>query len=323
MVRNVKKGIIRFAAVALLAALACQIPGNVVAGAWTLPRNHVWCKVAFLGQTTDEEYVGASGSGRGPDPARVYNVGNRARYRFNGKYRSRALFFDLFYGATDRIDVGLQLPFFRQEYQDTPLLTGFGEPRRATGFGDFRGFLKVNLLNLPAVGTLKFGFKAPSGEFVNEDGLIPVGEGQWDFDAIVQMGRSFWPAPFYVNGDFGYRLRLRNAEIDRDPGDEWIFLAEAGMQLRRSVLVGIKIHGIRGKAATVFGARIQSDIKKISYISPVISLGPFRGFTLETAMNISVHGRNYPAGWMAVVGLSYRGNAFPRAFDFGVRRTVR
>ena len=314
-----KNVLLKPAAVGLLAAIACPIPTDVFAGAWTLPRNHVWCKAAFLSQTTDEEYVGAAGSGRGPDPGRIYNVGNRARFRFNGRYRSRALFFDLFYGATDRIDVGLQLPFFKQEYQDTPLLTGFGEPRKATGFGDVRGFLKVNLLNRRTVGTVKLGFKAPSGEFVNEDGLIPVGEGQWDFDAIVQLGRSFWPMPVYVNADVGYRLRLRNAETDRDPGNEWTFLAEAGVQVRRSTLVGVKIHGVRGRAATVFGVRIQSDIKRITYISPGISLGPFRGMTLETAMNISVHGRNYPAGWMAVVGISYQGNAFARDFEPGGR----
>ena len=299
-------------AAALLAVFACHIPGNVIAGAWTLPGNHVWCKVAFLGQTTHEEYVGAAGSGRGPDLGRVYSEGNRARYRFDGRYRSRALFFDLFYGTTDRVDVGIQVPFFRQEYQDAALLTGFGEPRRATGFGDIRGFLKVKLLNRPAVGSFKVGFKAPTGEFVNEDGLIPVGEGQWDFDAVVQLGRSFWPVPTYVSSDVGYRLRRRNGEIDRDPGDEWFFMAEGGYAVRRFALIGIKIHGIRGKAATVFGARIQSDVKRITYVSPQINLGPFRGFSVETAVNVSVAGRNYPAGWMTVLGLSYTGKPFPR-----------
>lgn len=314
-----KNMLLRSFAFTLLVAVACPVPEDVFAGAWTLPKNHVWCKIAVLGQTTHEEYVGAPGSGRGSDPTRIYNVGNRAPYRFNGRYRSRAIFFDLFYGATDRIDIGLQLPFFRQEYQDTPLLTGFGEPRTATGFGDIRGLLKFNLFNLGTVGTLKLGFKAPSGEFVNEDGLIPVGEGQWDFDAAVQLGRSFWPRPVYANADVGYRLRLRNAETDRDPGNEWTFLAETGLRVRRNALVGIKVHGIRGKAATVFGARIHSDIKKVTYISPAISLGPFRRFTLETALNISVHGRNYPAGWMAVVGLSYQGNVLPGGFESDVR----
>ena len=309
----------RPATVALLVIAACHSPHNATAGAWTLPGNHVWCKVAYLSQTTHEEYVGAAGSGRGPDPTRVYREGSRARYRFNGRYSSRALFFDLFYGATDRFDVGLQAPFFRQEYQDTALLTGFGEPRTATGFGDIRGFLKVNLLDRRTVGTLKLGFKAPTGDFVNEDGLIPVGEGQWDFDAIFQLGRSFWPIPAYVNSDVGYRLRLKNTEIDRDPGDEWFFVAEAGFQVRRMALVGVKFHGIRGKAATVFNARIHSDVKNITYVSPVINLGPFRAFTLETAMNVSIGGRNYPAGWMAVVGLSYKGSPFPQGFKSGAR----
>ena len=307
------------AAFALLLIVECFTPIDVIAGAWTLPRKHLWCKVAFLSQATDEEYVGASGSGRGPDPTRVYEEGNRARFRFNGRYSSRALFFDLFYGATDRFDVGLQAPFFRQQYQDVALLTGFGEPRTATGFGDIRGFLKVNLLNQRAVGTLKLGFKAPTGEFVNEDGLIPVGEGQWDFDVVFQLGRSFWPIPAYVNSDVGYRFRLKNREIDRDPGNEWVFVAEAGLQAHRMALIGVKLHGIRGKAATVFNARIPSDIKRITYISPTINLGPFRAFTLETAMNISVGGRNYPAGWMAVIGITYKGNPFPQGSMPGAR----
>ena len=82
--------------------------------------------------------------------------------------------------------------------------------------------------------------------------------------------------------------------------------------MRRFALFGIKIHGIRGKAAAVFGTRIHSDVKRITYVSPVINLGPFRGFTVETAINVSVAGRNYPAGWMAVLGLSYKGKPFPR-----------
>ena len=299
-------------AAALLAIFVCHIPGNVIAGPWTLPGDHMWCKIAFMGQTTHEEYVGTSGSGRGPDPGKVYTEGNRASYRFDGRYRSRALFFDLVYGVTGRADIGMQVPFFRQEYQDAALLTGFGEPRSATGFGDIRGFLKIKVLNRRTVGTLKVGFKAPTGEFVNEDGLIPVGEGQWDIDAAVQLGRSLWPIPAYVSSDVGYRFRRRNGEIDRDPGDEWFFIAEGGFKVHRFALLGIKIHGIRGKAATVFGTRIQSDIKRITYVSPVINLGPVRGFTLETAINVSVAGRNYPAGWMTVLGLSYTGKPFPR-----------
>ncbi len=52
-------------------------------------------------------------------------------------------------------------------------------------------------------------FKAPTGEFKNEQGLIPTGEGQWDFDFIFQVGRSFWPFRAYLNANLGYRMRLK------------------------------------------------------------------------------------------------------------------
>ena len=97
----------------------------------------------------------------------------------------KATVLDLLYGVTDRFDIGLQLPFFRQRFEDTAILTGFGEPRTASGVSDARAFLKLRLLQNPLVTGLKFGLKAPTGDFRNEDGLIPVGEGQWDFDVIL------------------------------------------------------------------------------------------------------------------------------------------
>ena len=70
----------------------------------------------------------------------------------------------------------------------------------------------------PFLLTLETGVKIPTGEFKNEDGLIPVGEGQWDYDIVVQAGCSFWPLPAYANVDIGYRVRTENEEILRDPG---------------------------------------------------------------------------------------------------------
>ncbi len=167
----------RFALIGVLIALAGH-PEALHAGAWTLPRGHFWTKFTFMHQSTDEEYVGVGGAGRPPDPGITYGAGDRARYRFDGEYNSRAVFLDVFYGVTDRFDIGLQVPFFRQEFQDAAILTGFGEPRTATGFSDLRTFLKYRMLAEPLVASLKVGSKAPTGDFRNEDGLIPVGEGQ-------------------------------------------------------------------------------------------------------------------------------------------------
>ena len=296
----------------LLFAACCLAPQNLLAGAWTLPKGNLWSKITFLAQSTDEEYVSTGGAGRPPDISVQYQAGDRARYRENGSYSSQAVFFDLFYGLTDRVDLGLAVPFFRQEFVTDALLIGFGGPRIASGFSDIRGFLKFRLLKNPAVGTFKFGFKAPTGEFLNEEGIIPVGEGQWDFDFIFQLGRSFWPLPGYANLDVGYRARLKNDRIDRDPGDEWFFLGEVGYSPLERLLVALKVEGIRGRPSRVFGLRLVRDVKRITYISPTLIAGPFRNLNLEAALRISTSGRSFPAGQMLVLGISYTGNPFQR-----------
>ncbi len=287
-------------------------PGELAAGSWTLPKGDFWSKVTYLKQSTNQEYVSSGGQGRPPDPAVQYFPGDRARYRFDGQYSSWAVFLDLFYGITDRFDVGIQVPFFRQEFVDDALLTGFGEPRRATGFSDVRGILKFRAIREPFIGTLKLGVKAPTGQFLNEDGIIPVGEGQWDFDFILQAGRSFWPIPAYANAEIGYRLRLKNDEIDRDPGDEWIFLGEVGANPAKRILVALKLEGIRGKRATVIGLSNPSTIKRVTYLSPTVALGPFGNTSVEFALRISLNGHNFPAGQMLIAGVSYSGNPFRR-----------
>ncbi len=297
----------------LFLSLLCAgflLPGELAAGAWTLPKGDLWSKIAYITQSTSEEYVNSAGQGRPPDPDVRYAPGDRARYRFNGRYRSWAIFLDLHHGVTDRFDVGIQVPYFRQEFVDDALLTGFGEPRKAVGFSDVRGFLKFRAIQEPLVGTLKLGVKAPTGEFLNEEGMIPVGEGQWDVDLIFQAGRSFWPFPAYANAEIGYRLRLKNDEIDRDPGDEWIFLGEAGYHPAKNVLLALKLEGIRGKRATVLGLSNPSAIKRITYLAPTVAFGPVGNASVEFSLRFSLNGHNFPAGQMLIAGLSYSGNPF-------------
>ena len=69
-------------------------PHSVLAGAWTLPRGEFWSKITFMTLSTREEYVGVGGAGRQPDPGIIYSAGDRARYREEGAYDSRAVFLD-------------------------------------------------------------------------------------------------------------------------------------------------------------------------------------------------------------------------------------
>ncbi len=301
----------RFVALALLTALL-PIPRDLHAGAWTLPAGHFWTKLAFLKQATDEEYVSVGGQGRPPDPTVLYTPGDRARYRFNGMYDSRAFFFDLHYGITDRLDTGFQIPFYHQQFSDDALLVGFGEPRKAAGFGDVRAFLKFRVAEHPFVAALKVAAKAPTGRFVNEDGIIPVGEGQWDYDFTLQLGRSFWPIPAYANVELGYRLRNKNKEIDRDPGEEFVFLGEVGYSPLENLLLALKLDGIRSRPATILGIKSTSTLKRVTYLSPTVGFGPVGRASIEAALRITLGGQNFPAGRMLVIGISYAGDLFGR-----------
>ena len=141
---------------------------DVDAGAWTLQRGQFWGKLTYFQQHTEEWYVG---KGRFGAP------GTRARYDFDGQYESRAVFFESLYGVTDRLDLGLQVPYFDQSFANA----AFAEPRTDTGLSDIRALAKLRLLAKPLVLALKAGVKVPTGEFKNEDGLIPVGEGAVGF----------------------------------------------------------------------------------------------------------------------------------------------
>ena len=260
------------------------------AGAWTVPRGQFWGKLTYFQQRTQEWYIGKG---------RLGAPGTRVRYDFEGQYESRAVFFEGLYGVTDRLDLGLQVPYFDQSFANA----AFAEPRTDTGLSDIRALAKFRLLAKPVVLALKAGVKMPTGAFKNEDGLIPVGEGQWDFDFVGQVGRSFWPLPLYGDIDLGYRVRTRNEQIDRDPGDEWFLNAEVGYQLVRQLMLMGKCEVLRSNPAVVFGG-IEAEIKRITYLTPALLYAVGQRTTVEAAMRFSLNGRNFPAGRQLVLGLA-------------------
>jgi len=282
-------------------------PTAAHAGAWTLSKGRYWSKITLMTQSTDEEYVSIGVAGRPPDIQRIYEPGDRAPYAERGKYESRAVFVDLWYGVTDRLDIGLLVPWFRQTFVNDALLIGFGEARVASGISDVRGFLKVNLIKDPFVGSIKLGAKAPTGELINEEGIVPVGEAQWDIDIVAQIGKSFWPVPLYAGLDIGYRFRTKNEELDRDPGNEIVFIAELGATPTSWSLLAIKLEGIRGQKGKILGVANDSLRKRVTYLSPTAGLGPWNDIRFEAASRISLNGRGFPAGPLFTVGLTYEG----------------
>lgn len=292
----------------LLILVALWCPTLASAGAWTTKSGSVWAKASWFRQTTSEWYTDVDQPILLPDNTLgVRKAGSRQPYRFNGEYESTAIFLEAFYGVTDRIDVSVQVPWFDQAFDDD---TRVDSPSDA-GFSDVRLFARWNLIQKPLLLTLKGGVKLPTGEFVNEDGLIPVGEGQADYEISLQAGRSLWPLPAYANVDVGYRIRTENTDILRDPGDEWLVNAEIGYQPLPPLMLALKFEGLYGKAGRSFGLRNESLVKRITYLAPTVSWRIHGSTMLEAALRISMGGQNFPAGQQIVVGLSSEA-ALPR-----------
>ena len=278
-------------------ARAVRWKRRVSAGAWTFPKGQLWTILAFMAQDTGEDYIDV--------PPPNFPRDSREPYLLDGAYRSRTFFLDAMYGATDSFNIGVQIPFFDQTFQDQELDILFGGSVSSAGFSDIRIFLKHKLLNDPFVSSLKFGVKAPTGSFENRQGLIPVGEGQWRFDFILQFGRSFWPFRTYANADIGYRLRLKNSEIDRDPGCELFWIAEFSYEWSHKLMTIVKWERIDGKEITSLDLQLSGDIKKIQYISPSVMYRATRSIAIEAGLRILIAGQNFPAGRVFQIGLNY------------------
>jgi len=260
--------------VSMLLLLSCAAH-SAEAGAWTLSKGVNWLKVGLMLQDTTERY---------------FINGERIPYFFDGRNQTRALFFEYVRGITDRWDVKAQLPFFNIAFDD------IADERTSNGLGDLRIESRYNLVRDPLVLTVGGAIKFPTGEFVNDAEIVPVGEGQYDFDVFVEVGRSLWPVRGYVTGKIGYRFRTKNQEIDIDFGDELIWRVEGGYQFAARIYSKIVLRGLHGFESTSFGLAIDSLRRRVVYLEPGASftLSPSRA--IEVTVPISIAGRNWPAG---------------------------
>ena len=255
------------------------------AGAWVLPARRAWGQIGVFHQDTAERY---------------FLDGNRTPYFFEGRNRTTGLFFDLRYGVTDRLEIGAQLPVYRLEFDD------LADRRRSTGLGDLRFAGRWNLRKGATVATVGAAVKFPTGEFVNDAEVVPVGEGQYDVDLTAEAGHSFWPRPAYVNVLAGYRLRGANRANGISPGDEFFWSVEAGHRILSRLSVKGVTRGLHGERSTSFGLEIQTLKREVVYVQPglVWELAPERG--IDLSLPFTIKGRNWPAGVSVGVGFYTR-----------------
>ena len=290
----------------LIVALSILLPQMASAGAWTLGKGHVWSKITAMSLSTNEHYDNDGNVGEIP-----------------ARYKSQQIYFDVYYGLNDRIDVGVKIPYISNEFVDvSPEHPFYGAPdKKDSGIGDIRGVAKINLVNsADLVGTLKLGFKAPMGEYREVPEALSITGGQWDFDVVAQLGRSFWPVPVYGNVDLGYRLRGEYTDsnpsdaggVDRTytPGAEFVFNAEAGYSPMDKLLVALKYESIIGAEYDTInnppaGSQVETLNQSVSYLAPTVLVGLHPNVSLEAQARMTVSGSRYFAGSTYGVGLSF------------------
>ena len=63
------------------------------------------------------------------------------------------------------------------------------DERRSSGLGDVRLGLRYNVVRDSPVATFDVRVKIPTGTFINDAEVVPVGEGQWDLDLAAEVSR--------------------------------------------------------------------------------------------------------------------------------------
>jgi hypothetical protein len=255
------------------------------AGAWTQPKGKTWFRAGTMFQSTNERY---------------FIDGSRIPYFFEGHNRTVGLFFDFEHGVTERLEVNAHLPFFGIAFND------LADDRQSHGIGDVRAGARYNVLQGPLVATIGGRIKFPTGEFVNDAEIIPVGEGQYDFEVRGELARSFWPRPAYVTGLIGYKFRTKNEKNGIDYGDEIFWSVEGGYHVTSRIMLKAVFWGLYGLETTAFDLPLPSLTRQIAYLEPgiLLELAPSRG--IEVSVPFTLWGQNWPAGPVVSVGFYQR-----------------
>ncbi|HEX7879267.1 MAG TPA: hypothetical protein VF720_07640 [Candidatus Eisenbacteria bacterium] len=207
-------------ALLLGALLAAAISTRTArAGAWTQEKGALYNRLAgsFYGST--EEYD---------------TEGHRDFIPFHGDYAEVNLTDYVEYGLTDRLTVLGSLVLKKLELENDIRIT------RSKGLGDIDAALRFKLAEGSAgVASVQALVKIPTGYEV--DVPLPIGNGEFEYDAHLLYGRSLWPLiPGYCGVEVGYRWRAGA------PEDEIRYLAEVGTDLGKHLYTRAKLDGVKG-----------------------------------------------------------------------------
>ncbi len=211
-------------------------------------------------------------------------------------------------GLVRGVDAWVDVPYHRLAFNDVQA------DRLQTGIADPRLFLRVGpslfgIGDLPVALALRGGIKFPVGEFDIDAEVIPLSEGQRDWELVLEVGKSLHPWPVYVMGWAGYRRREENAASNTKPGDERIFHVAAGGSFAPFEWK-LAVDGVLGRppTRTDFDLPLENDRRELVQVMPTVGWAVGPG-TVEAGARIPLHGRKVPAGPSVTLGYFVDWNA--------------
>ena len=258
------------------------------AGQWVEPPGQGWVQVGFYYHNTRNGFDAQ---------------GNRERvFTTDGRSITTSLYLTGAVGVVRGLDAWVAVPYHWFQFNDI-----FDE-RDRVGIGDPRLHLRVGPelfgRRWPVPVTVRAGVKLPAGEYTRDAEIIPLTEGQRDWEVVLELGHSFWPRPVYVMGWLGYRWRETNEDAARKPGNERFFLLAAG-GTARAFSWKLTAEGLFGETPELLGLPVGSARRRLVQLLPSVGhrLGPGN---LEVGGRFPVLGRNLPAGPALFIGYFFK-----------------
>jgi len=281
----------------LLLASTLLAPAVATAGAWTQPEGRLWLKVSGIAQESDEFYAAsratlADGTDIQPGDARPYDN--------NGVGRSYLVWSELEYGVTDRLTLGVQVPYYDLRYEDDLAI------HNSHGIGDIRLAARQAILTGLHRVSARVVWKLPTGNASDDPSIIPLGDGQSDLEIGLQLGRSLGRPLSWLGAEAGYRLRARDEDRDWDPGDEWFWLLEAGYGVYGDGQVGLKASytGTRGDETSLNFFASAVDLSRDFDRVDLVVMVDVRHAFLELGWGKTLGSETYPVSGIWSLGIS-------------------
>ncbi len=244
-------------------------------GLRTLPQGSGWFQVSALRQASDR-YFGTGGE--------------RRPFLAAGEVTTHSLYLTAAVGVVPGVDLWAQLPVLAVRYADQSgqrQATGVGDPRVAVRLGP-----KAWGVGLPVM--VRWGLKLPGREFPVDATLIPLSEGQRDWEVSLESGTTLGHQAAYVAGWVGYRWREENVTVRRKPGNERFAHLAVGSQFR-GVRAEAALQFLSGEAPRYVGVELSTAARRLLTLQPTLAYPAGPGVVELTGV-VSLAGRNLPSG---------------------------